>query len=222
MAICMRICKQRWVATTLLAAAIAAGASGRARAEDLEQPRHRQGYWVALGLYGLGQYNTEEGESLGVWPGMGYGLRFGELLTRRFGMGLNIDFGGSSGKGQTASLFGLGLEAQYEVANNLAVRAGFGLAAVGLMEDKKKNPDAVLRGSYGGAYSLGLSYDWFPWKRRLTGGFAVTPSIQVRFIPGDTITTVVGLAGIEIAWWTGRPMNQLDLPDAEAYKKRKE
>ncbi len=213
----MAMSSRAFVAATVLAVSVSA--AGPAAAEDLEPPRHRQGYWVGLGLYGLANQNREDGEWLGVWPGTGNSLRFGELLTRRFGLGLNIDFGGSIGKDQTASLFGLGLEAQYEVAHNLALRAGFGLMAVGLLEDKKKNPDATLRGSYGGAYSLAASYDWFPWKSRLTGGFALTPSVVAKIVPGDSVMAFIGLVGVELTWWTGRPRNQLDLPDAEAYKK---
>ena len=69
---------------------------------------------------------------------------------------------------------------------------------------------------------LGLSYDWFPFKRRLTGGFAVTPMVQARLIPGDDVKGMVFLFGVDLTWWTGLPNNQLDLPAAEAFKKQQQ
>lgn len=53
----------------------------------LEPPRPRQGYYVAVGGHAAAPYVLEDGEGLGPFVGWGVDLRFGQLLTRRFGMG---------------------------------------------------------------------------------------------------------------------------------------
>jgi hypothetical protein len=77
-----------------------------------------------------------------------------------------------------------------------------------------------LRGSAGGGYFLGLGYDWFPQRARLTGGLALSPVFQIRIIPGDPVSAFTGILGVEVGWWTGLSRNQLELPESEAYKKR--
>ena len=72
------------------------GARRRAAGDLLELPRHRQGYYLALGNYALVTQTWEDGDSLGTWVGTGLTIRMGQMMTRRFGLGLQIDFGGSS------------------------------------------------------------------------------------------------------------------------------
>jgi hypothetical protein len=116
----------------LLAAAVAvvavAGARA-ARAQLLEPPRSRQGYYFALGYQLALSHPTEDGESWGVWPGGNLSIRFGQLITRRFGLGLQINSGSTSGQGQKAAAGGLELEAQWELARNLAAYGGVGSRA---------------------------------------------------------------------------------------------
>ena len=203
--------------TTLLGATIGISTPSVVQAQTLESPRHRQGYYVALGLSLAGNQLWEDGEVLGPWIGSGFSLRLGQLLTRRLGLGLQIESAGSTAEGQKAGVFGLELEGQFALAHNLAMHAGIGLGVVSVQEDKE---GASLRGGVGTAYSLGLSYDWFPSKRRLTGGFSIAPTLKARFIPGDSVKAVSGLVGVQFGWWTGLPRNQLELPEADAYKDR--
>jgi len=59
-----------------------------AAAELLEPPRPRQGYYFGLG-YGFAlNKNWENHESWGVWAGTEIKFRFGQMVTRRFGLGL--------------------------------------------------------------------------------------------------------------------------------------
>jgi len=198
-------------------AAVLAGGTTEASAQTLEPPRARQGYFIGLGLLSAAVTQSwDRGEPLGAGVGGGFTFRMGQLLTRRFGLGLQIESGASKTKHVQSTAFSLGLESQFELAHNLAATGGVGLGVVSVKDDR--DPDAGLRGAFGAAYSLGLSYDWF-FTNRLTGGWSVTPRFTARFIPGDDIKAVVGVFAVEIHYWTGLPHNQLALPEAEAYRK---
>jgi hypothetical protein len=43
--------------------------------------------------------------------------------------------------------------------------------------------------------------------------------VQARFIPGDSVTALFVLGGLEISWWSGLPSNQLELTGPDAYKR---
>jgi hypothetical protein len=199
----------------LAAAVVVCGAAQPAAAQVLEAPRARQGYYLSLGYHLALDKNWEDTRDWGVWRGADLTLRAGQLLTRRFGLGLQIHSGSTKGEGQTASLFGLGVEAQFELVRQLTLRGGAGLDVVSIAT--AAGGDDKLRGTVGSGYFLGLSYDWF-FTRRLTGGWAVTPVVQTRFVPGTTTTAFIGTIGVEITYWTGLPRNQLDLPPSEAFK----
>jgi hypothetical protein len=196
--------------------AVTAALLGTAQAQTLETPRHRQGYYVGVGLLGAMNQNWEKGEALGAWPGYGFSLRLGQLLTRRFGLGLQIDSGGTSKEHEKSSMFSLALDAQWELLPNLAAHAGVGIGVVQLTDDR--DVDAELRGGFGASYLVGLSYDWF-FTRRQTGGWAVTPHVKAGFVPGENVKSLLVFFGVEIAYWTGLPSNQLDLPAGEGYRK---
>jgi len=204
----------------LLVAGVAFARARPAAAQELEPPRPRQGYYVSLGLHGMTSQVSEKGESLGPWTGFGGTFRFGQLVTRRFGLGLSVEDGRTSGEGQKASIGALGLEASWELIRNLAVRGGVGIGFVNL--HNPKDPDeSPTRGVTGSWYSLGVAYDFFPSKKRLTGGPSITPTVQARFVPGGDTSAFVAYFGVELGWWTGLPKNQLELPESEAYKKKK-
>jgi hypothetical protein len=181
----------------------------------LESPRSRQGYYVAFGFHEALSYNIENGKTLDLMTGLTTTLRLGQMFMPRVGVGLNIDLGGASGDGQTASLAGLGLGGQLEVLTNLSLHASVGLGLVALSHPD--DDDGELRGVVGAAYTLGLTYDWFPWKRQ-TGGWAVTPGVQLRAVPGDT-DAYAAFLGVELTYWSGLPRNQLDLGTNEAYQR---
>ncbi|HET6279547.1 MAG TPA: hypothetical protein VFH73_01220 [Polyangia bacterium] len=214
------------MATLALAVALLASAALPARAQGsapsapslLELPRRRQGYYLALGLAGLGTQTWDHGKSLGVWPGSAFRFRMGQLLTRRFGLGLQIDSGSAAKGDDRATVVGVSLAAQWELFNNFALHAGTGLGVVSL--SNVNEPNADLRGGYGAGYFLGATYDWFPSAGRRSGGWALCPFIQARFIPTENVKTLATTFGIEVTYWTGLPDNQLQLPESEAYKRR--
>ena len=200
---------------TIAAVATVLCVSGSALAQKVYEPRERQGYYVAGGVHAALNYNRDDGEGLGPWNGFGTTIRVGQLLTRRLGLGMQIDVSGASGDGQTASLIGLGLTGQAEIARNLALHAGIGLGVISLNDNERDE----LSGGYGAAYTVAMTYDWFPFERR-TGGWALTPGVMFRAVPSDTIDSFAVLAGVEISWWSGLPRHQLALPDSEAYARK--
>jgi hypothetical protein len=179
----------------------------------LEQPRQRQGYYLALGGHGALAIVDDEGDSLGPLSGYMTTIRLGQKLTPKAGLGLAIDFGGASSGGDSIGFFGLALAGELELVENLALHASMGLGIVTLTRADDKDE---LAGTYGAAYTLGLSYDWFLGKKR-SGGTALTPFVQLRALPGD-VGAFTGFLGVEIAWWSGLPRNQLELPTSDAYK----
>jgi hypothetical protein len=208
---------RRLLALSLMGGLLAA-ATRPAAAQLLEPARARQGYYFGLGYQLALSKAWEDGESWGVWRGGAISFRLGELITRRFGLGLQIVPSGTTrGQGQKAAFGGLELEAQWEVAPNLALYGAAGIDVVSL--SSSDGHDKTTRGTVGAGYSLGLAYDWF-FTHRLTGGWAATPVAQVRFIPGNTAAAFIGLVGIQLSYWTGLPRNQLDLPPGEAFQRQ--
>jgi hypothetical protein len=200
----------------LIASALAtlAGARPTPAQTLLEPPRRRQGYYLSLGLASAIDHNWQDGESLGTSRGQLFDLRAGELLTRRFGLGLHIDAGGTTKGTRRATLFDLGIEAQWELATNLAAHGSVGLGVVSL--EDTSDPDAKRKGTAGAGYTVWLTYDWFFGHRR-SGGWALSPLAGVHLVPGSSATALVGLVGLSITYWTGLPREQLQLAPNEAW-----
>ena len=100
------------------------------------------------------------------------------------------------------------------LTGRLALNGGVGLGVLQLHDKRVMNEE--LRGAFGAEYSLGASYDFFPYKKKLSGGLGLAPIVQVRFLPGDEATSIAVLFGLHVSWWTGLPRNQLDLPPGRA------
>ena len=200
----------------LVALLVLLALSGVARAQDLEAPRSRQGYYIGGGLHLSLQHNRDDDGSLGNFRGSAMAFRMGQLLTERFGLGFALDIGGGTHDDDTSSTIGLGLAGQMVLAGNLALHAGLGLGVVSITE--KVGDEEELRGTYGSAYTLGLTYDWFI-RPCWTGGIALTPTLQLRALPGDPIDSYTMMFGLEITRWTGLPRNQLDLPPDQAFRR---
>ena len=202
-----------------LAAAAAAFAvtvlPAAAGAQHLEKPRPRQGYFLGGGVQLAMVSVTDDGEHLGTLPGTLFTLRTGEMLTNHLGLGLSMEFGGAADDRYSAALGGLGLAGQWEFAKNFALHGSVGFGVLGLVD--QKYPDDPRRGSYGGSYAVGLSYDWFPWAKRLSGGWSVQPITAIRYLPDDPVSTVVFSLGVEVVRWRGLRRNELDLPPGEGY-----
>jgi len=212
--------RSRSVPVLTLAFAALAGLlpARRAPAQTLESPDGRQGYFLVVGPeFTLNKVWLDD-EKYGIWPGYDLGLHFGQMVTRHFGLGLLVHNGAAKGNGQTAGTFGLGLEAQVEVARRLAIHGAAGVETISVRADD--GSDKSLRGTAGAGYTLGVSYSWF-LTHRLSGGWALTPRVDLRYVPGSTSSGLTTVIGIQIAWWTGLPRNQLELPASEAYKTKK-
>jgi hypothetical protein len=182
----------------LVPAVLAAALVRPAQAQTLEVPRPRQNYYL--------------------WYGTSLSVRVGQMLTKRLGLGLTIDYGSTARDPQSAYLVGLALEGQWEIVDNLALRGSAGFVLVRLFDDS--DPHEELRGNYGGGYSLGLSYDLFVHKAEVSGGLALQPIFLVRYAPGDTISLVTMTLGLELMWWSGLPNNQLEFAPGEGYDKK--
>jgi hypothetical protein len=181
----------------------------------LEEPRSRQGYWVGFGGTYIGAGLREQGKYRGIYQGWTTTFRIGQLITRRLGLGLLVEYnpigGGGISKGSDAgSLGGLTLEGSCLLWRDLSVHTGFGIGYVMV-----KDPNALdtsLRGGGGAYLLLGMSYDIFPWKRK-TGGWALTPVIDFHLMPDGNIKFLSMMAGLQITWWSGLPDNMLRLPE---------
>lgn len=216
--------RARWVRTVafaLFGAATFFLATPRAHAQEttvtLQEPRHRQGYYLALG-FGGAAVSVDDHGTTDVFGGTQTTIRLGQMVTRRFGLGLQINSGGVKHDQEVASLFGLAIEAQLELVPNLALHGGAGLGIISITDNADPNGD--LSGSYGAGYLLGLSYDWFFTRQRLTGGWAVTPFVTVHAMPENSVKAFGGVFGVQISYWSGLPSNQLKLPESEAYKRK--
>ncbi|MDZ4697296.1 MAG: hypothetical protein SGI86_19315 [Deltaproteobacteria bacterium] len=191
--------------------------------ELLESPGLHQGYYASLGIYGLSTINWEEGDQLnGAWFGTGNALRLGQMVTRTLGLGLAIDWGGTEGEAngrkQTSSIGALSMEGQWVPIDRLSLLVGTGVGFAQYKYNKilPDEPEA-LRGGAGAMFLLGASYDFFPYRKPLSGGLALSPTVRVRFLPSETADMLGVFFGLDITWWTGLPKNQLDLPPDRAF-----
>ena len=189
-----------------------------ARAEDadehpvLEEPRSRQGYWIGFGASGAGVQSWEKGRDRGVYSGYTGTFRIGQLITRRIGLGLLIEYVGGIGKGSDkGSIDGLSLEASFLAWRDLSVHAGFGLGVVLLKDNQALDPSTRAGG--GSYFLVGASYDIFPFKKKLTGGWALTPVVDLHGSNGGDIHFLALIAGVQLTWWSGLSDNMLHLPE---------
>jgi hypothetical protein len=190
---------------------LAGGAALPVRAQTLEQPRARQGYWIGLGSVGVASYLTEEGKNRGVYTGYGFTFRVGQLLTERLGLGLLVEIGTLKKGSDKGMVGGLTLEGSATLWRGLSAHTGLGLGFVDLTDQSSQ--DKSLRGGAGSYFLLGTSYDFFPWRRRLTGGWALTPTVDFRVMPDGNIHAYTMFAGLQVVWWSGLPRQMLILPE---------
>jgi hypothetical protein len=203
---------RRQLLVSLAALVVLAGSAVRpVRAQTLEQPRARQGYWIGLGSVGVASYLTEEGKNRGVYTGYGFTFRVGQLLTERLGLGLLVEIGTLKKGSDKGMVGGLTLEGSATLWRGLSAHTGVGLGFVDLTDQSSQ--DKSLRGGAGSYFLLGASYDFFPWRRRLTGGWALTPTVDFRVMPDGNIHAYTMFAGLQVVWWSGLPRQMLILPE---------
>jgi hypothetical protein len=206
------LCLGALVATCLALAPRAAHAEDADDHPVLEEPRSRQGYWIGWGASAVGVQSWENGKDKGVYSGWTGTFRIGQLLTPRLGLGLLIEYVGGIKKGSDkGALDGLTLECSYLVWRDLSVHAGLGLGVVLLKDNQALDPS--YRAGGGSYFLVGASYDIFPFKKRLTGGWAFTPVIDLHGSRDGDIKFLALLAGIQVTWWSGLSNNMLRLPE---------
>jgi len=191
-------------------------AARTAAAADLVAPAPRQGYYASFGGAGIiGHASDDKRHSTLDYPGGTLSLHFGQLITERVGAGLHLEYGLGRDDRRMAGLGGIGLEGQLALVDTLALRAetGVGYFQTTNMDDKTE----PSRGTGGAYYGAGLTYDLFFTSANRSGGWALTPGLYVKYLPGDRYRTVVLWAGLELTWWSGLPQQALDLPPDRAF-----
>lgn len=213
--------------TCLLVLALGEAASAQDTQIELVKPRARQGYYVGGGprLMSLVVEDDDIG-SLGGMFGFGGAFRFGQKVYDWLGLGLALSGGGAANADWGAGGGGLMLEAQVQpwLETDLAFRLGIGVAGVGVSrinEDQATDDDP--EGTVGSIYSVGASYELFPWyepDKYDSGGLAFSFFVEGQFSPGlGGLTTYGAILGVEFTWWSGLSRNKLDLPVDAAFSR---
>ncbi len=191
---------------------------------ELVKPKSRQGFFLGLGLRsGVMLANADPVGGLGILQGGLFNFRFGQMANDTIGFGLSLDFGGGRSKDWTTGLGALSVTfnlAPFEKIN-LAFHAAVGPGFVAVTRrDEAEARDDDPTGGYGALYTLGVTYDWFPWHGpKKSGGFALTTYVEGRIFPTGDIVAGGLFAGVEVAYWFGYGKNRLDLDVDDAFKK---
>lgn len=196
-------------------------AASEAQAQQLElrQPAARQGYYVGGGLRSTNAYGRGDNVGgLGLQFGFGFSFRTGQMVNDYLGVGLYLNAGGGGSSDWGFGGGGLGIEMMYKPLDDydFAVRGGIGFAAGGLSRrEEELARDDDPSGGIGANYTLGVSYDLFPFYEKdkyESGGFAFTGFFEVNLLPADEFWIITSVTGLEITYWFGLDDNKLDLP----------
>ena len=191
----------------VLAGVVLAMAVGRgAAAQTLRDPEARQGFYVSAGAGAHALAAWDKGQRDGTAAGLAFTLHAGEMLTARWGLGLGVEAGTAARAGIATGVFGLTLEAQAAVWRHLAVRAGVGMGAASAKDPLRAGDET--HGTYGSLLTAGLGYDAF-FTRRPSGGWAVTPALQLRAVPGGDVSALAAVLTVSLSWWSGLPAREL-------------
>ena len=191
---------------------------------ELVPPKARQGFFLGLGLRsGLMGADAEPVGSLGLLQGGLFNFHFGQMVNNLYGFGLSVDFGGGQSRDWVAGLGALSVSfhlapfEKIDFAFHAAVGPGF-VSVIRKDEEAAREDDP--EGGYGALYTLGATYDWFPFHDPgESGGFAITTFVEGRIFPtGDIIAGGI-FAGVELGYWFGFGRNRLDLEVEEAYQR---
>jgi hypothetical protein len=197
--------RRRWQ-LALLAAAVATGAARGARAQTLREPEARQGFYVSAAAGANVLAAWDQGQRDSTAAGLAYTLRFGEMLTERWGLGLALEGGSGARAGVTTQIVGLTLEAQARLWRHLAAHAGLGAGAASAKDPLRVGDET--HGTYGTLLTAGLGYDAFV-TRRPSGGWAITPACELRAVPGGDVSALAAVLTVGVSWWSGLPAREL-------------
>jgi hypothetical protein len=199
-------------------------ASAAATAQELLPPEGRQGYYLGGGLRaGLLAGKEADVGSLGVAPSTSGVFRLGQMSTDWLGFGLRTGGGLFKTEEWEVGLGGLSLEAQLLPAPSLdlALHVSVGIAGAGLtrVDEAKVREDDPMGGA-GALYTVGVSYDLFPFRERdslESGGAALTFFVEGQLLDAGDLVVGGVFAGVDVYYWFGLARNKLDLPTDAAF-----
>ena len=206
----------RIIFTAAIGLFLMVGHSPIVRGQELVTPQPRQGYYISLGAHGMLNGNTDNDDTWhGPWGGPGGELRFGESITPWLDLGLNMGVSFGFSEKYLGTVGHVALDAQFRPVDPFFLRLslGFGFTDV----TRRISGIAAIDGSIGAFYQLAAGYDFFPFYKKGSGGFAVTPVVGFAAVPGELLTSLLGYVGIELSFWTGLTKDKLNLPDEEAF-----
>jgi hypothetical protein len=182
----------------------------------LEPPAAAQGYYLSLGLHGGVLTAKDDGDTLTPLGGYAGALHIGQEVRPWMDLGLALEFGSVSSDQRTGWMGSLGMEWTLRPVAKTFVRLGCGIGISRL--SAAENSDNKANAS-GGVAAITLGYAWFPFRGlRESGGFAISPVIRVMAVqPFAKDAAYWTTAGFEVAFWTGLPQRQLDLPLEDAF-----
>ncbi len=195
-----------------------------ASAQELLKPAARQGFYIGGGLrQALLTATDDDIGNLGLFLGGGFTLRFGQVVNDLLGVGLAINNTGGSNDEWAGGFGALSLEMQLTPlpGEDFAVRGAIGVGGGGVTRsDPELETDDEPSGAFGAFYTLGVSYELFPWyeaEKYETGGFAFTGFLEGFFFPGGDLVTGGVMLGLEVTYWFGFQKNRLELPPDAAF-----
>lgn len=182
----------------------------------LEPPAAAQGYYVSLGLQGGILTAEDQGDTLTPLGGFAAALHIGQEIRSWMDLGIVLEFGSVISDQRTGSLASLGIEWTLRPVAKTFVRLGCGIGVNQLSAAMNSDNDAD---AFGGVAAITLGYAWFPFRRlRESGGFAISPVMRVMAVqPLAKDAAYWTTVGFEVAFWTGLPQRQLDLPLEDAF-----
>ncbi len=209
--------KTLWPLTLALAAVIWFPQPLAAQELELTPPAARQGYFIGGGVTSVfnSNFRTTDDDTGNLTGGAGH-VRLGQMTTDWLGFGLQIGGGGASAGNFSTGYGGLMLDVQLVPFDHLGIHLGVGAGGLSLTDTESDSDE--LEGTGGGYYSVGLTYDWFPFYDSGSGGLSVTPIAQFQYMPGTIFDATMLTFGLEILWWSGLPNNKLLFPDGEGYE----
>lgn len=190
---------------------------------ELVAPKARQGFFLGLGIRSafMGVEADPVGD-LGLVRGGLLNFHFGQMVNNLYGFGLAVDFGGGQAADWFASLGGLSVSfhlAPFDIDLAFHAAVGPGFFSVIRKEESERREDDPP-GAYGALYTLGVTYDWFPFHDPgESGGFAITSFVEGRFFPTENIIAGGIFAGVELSYWFGFGKNRLALELDDAYQR---
>lgn len=185
---------------------------------QLEEPRPRQGHFIAVGFHGLSAMAFDENRGTrSPTFGQGVSLRLGESVTDWLNLSLAFSLGSTYGKAQDSLTLGrFGVSSQWYFSERWFVQAGLG--AANAQGPDPENHDRS-RGRFSAVYFTGLGHDFYISDRARSGGWVFTPTFTAELSPDSEFTTTSLWVGVEISWWTGLSRDKLKLETPKAYKK---